>query len=101
MKNQIYLLFRSGSRLRAVSPREHRTVEQQAGKLEEQEGTIERLKALIATQEKVAVQQKQIDRLTTELRKVNDRVELINSSPRLWRKNTNKNNERTIHEHTD
>jgi Chaperone of endosialidase len=64
--------------------KEHRTVQQQTSKLKDQDGTISRLKALIREQEKLAVQQqKQIEGLTIGLRKVSDRVELINSSPRL------------------
>jgi hypothetical protein len=44
--------------------------------------------ALIREQEKLAVQhQKQIEGLTIGLRKVSDRVELINSSPRLVAEN--------------
>jgi hypothetical protein len=68
--------------------KEHRTVQQQTSKLKEQDGTISRLKALIREQEKLAVQQqKQIEGLTIGLRKVSDRVELINSSPRLVAEN--------------
>ena len=68
--------------------KEHRTVQQQTSKLKEQDGTISRLKALIREQEKLAVQQqKQIESLTIGLRKVSDRVELLNSSPRLVAKN--------------
>jgi hypothetical protein len=68
--------------------KEHRTVQQQTSKLKEQDGTISRLKALIREQEKLAVQQqKQIEGLTIGLRKVSDRVELLNSSPRLVAEN--------------
>ena len=68
--------------------KEHRTVQQQTSKLKEQDGTISRLKALIREQGKLAVQQqKQIESLTIGLRKVSDRVELINSSPRLVAEN--------------
>ena len=68
--------------------KEHRKVQQQTSKLKEQDGTISRLKALIREQEKLAVQQqKQIESLTIGLRKVSDRVELLNSSPRLVAKN--------------
>jgi hypothetical protein len=68
--------------------KEHRTVQQQTSKLKKQDGTISRLKALIREQEKLAVQQqKQIEGLTIGLRKVSDRVELINSSPRLVAEN--------------
>jgi hypothetical protein len=68
--------------------KEHRTVQQQTSKLKEQDGAISRLKALIREQEKLAAQQqKQIEGLTIGLRKVSDRVELINSSPRLVAEN--------------
>ena len=68
--------------------KEHRTVQQQTSKLKEQDRTISRLKALIREQEKLAVQQqKQIEGLTIGLRKVSDRVELLNSSPRLVAEN--------------
>jgi uncharacterized coiled-coil protein SlyX len=62
--------------------RQHRTVQEQAGKLREQETTITRLEAVVVEQRKVtAEQQKQIETLTNGLRNVSNQIEVLTSSP--------------------
>jgi uncharacterized coiled-coil protein SlyX len=62
--------------------RQRRTVQEQTGKLREQETTITRLEAGVAEQRKVtAEQQKQIETLTNGLRNVSNQIEVLTSSP--------------------
>ena len=62
--------------------KEHRTIQQQAGYIEEQGATIRQLKALIVEQEQLAAeQQRQIEGLTSSVRNVTTKIKLMNSSP--------------------
>ena len=62
--------------------KEHRTIQQQAGYIEEQGATIRQLKALIVEQEQLAAeQQRQIEGLTSSVRNVTNKIKLMNSSP--------------------
>jgi septal ring factor EnvC (AmiA/AmiB activator) len=61
--------------------KEHRKVEEQSRKIQEQETTITQLKQDF--QSKLAEQQKQIKALTTGLEKVNNQLELIKPAPQI------------------
>jgi hypothetical protein len=66
--------------------KEHRKVEVQHRKLQEQEATIIELKSIVAQQKKesqsiAAQQQTQIEALTTGLQKVSDQLELSKPAP--------------------
>ena len=67
--------------------KEHRKVEQQVHKMQEQEATIAQLKSIVAQQQKefqttAAHQQKEIETLTAGLQKVSDQLELSKPVPR-------------------
>jgi hypothetical protein len=57
--------------------REHKRVQQQAGKIEEQDRKLEKQEATIAKQ------QKQIEALVTGLQKVSDQIELSKQAPQM------------------
>ena len=68
--------------------KEHRKVEEQGRKDQEQEATIAQLKSAVAQQQKefqstIAKQERQIQALTAGLQKVSDRLEATEAAPRL------------------
>ncbi len=64
--------------------KEHRKIEEQERKDQEQEATITQLKSAVAREEAVAAQQqKQIIALTATVQKVSDKVEMSRPAPQI------------------
>ena len=68
--------------------KEHRKVEEQSRKEQEQEATINELKSTVARQQKdfvsaVAQQQKEVEALTATVQKVSEQIELGKPAPQV------------------